>query len=331
MNTPWFWKARNAWYVSNGTSQIRLHEDEDEAYKQWHAMREAQNPEMLNAPFAALSESYLEETEDDEPTPWQEQAGGYIADFADWSKGPARKIKPADFTAWLDSHAGWGASSRRNATIAIKRVLNWAVDEEYLPRNPLAKVKRPKGRRREQLVPVDTHAAMMAKTQAAFRPFLIALRLSGTRPGMIRTVTAADVSAGGDMWVMRKHKTADKTERPLFVYLPPCLQTLTRILAAARPKGPLFRNRDGDPWTKDAIVCRMKRLRAALELPAGVVNYSYRHTMITNSLLAGNDIATTAELAGHADLSMIAKHYAHLDQAKEHLKSAAARAAKPNP
>ena len=135
-------------------------------------------------------------------------------------------------------------------------------------------------------------------------------------------VTAKNVSQDGSCWFFADHKTAEKTGRPLIVYLSPCLQTITKMLVKQNPKGPLFRNGDGDPWLKDTVARRMKRLREALGLE-GVVAYSYRHTFATEALLARVPIATVSALLGHVDTRMVSKVYGHLDQHSQYLIDAA--------
>lgn len=163
------------------------------------------------------------------------------------------------------------------------------------------------------------------RRSGVWRAFLIALRHSGARPGTIAAVTASHVSPAGDAWIIKKHKTVQKTQQPLVVWLHPCLGTLTRILQHFRPTGPLFVNANGEAWTRNAIRLRMARLRKKLGLPQSIVAYSYRHGYAQRALLSGNDIATVAELMGHRDISMIARHYGHLDQARDHLKKAVAK------
>jgi site-specific recombinase XerD len=127
--------------------------------------------------------------------------------------------------------------------------------------------------------------------------------------------------------VFQDHKTRGKTKRPLVVYLPPCLQTLSRILVAKRPTGPLFLNSKGRPWTKDTVALAIRRKRRDLGLPESVIAYAYRHTFATESLVAGASLAETAQLLGHKDTRMVGQVYGHLDQFSSHMVSAASKAA----
>jgi integrase len=66
--------------------------------------------------------------------------------------------------------------------------------------------------------------------------------------------------------------------------------------------------------------CRFCRLKKH----TGVKHFAYawRHGFANRKLLEGHDYLTVAELLGHSDGTMLAKVYAHLDQADEHLRKA---------
>lgn len=335
MRKPFYWKSRRCWYVKGeDRKNIRLDPDEKKAAKLWAEIADADRPESPTAPVDSIVEAYLNHALKTVAETTYDGYSFYLVRFCKlYGTDRVRELKPLHVTRWLDANPGWGVSGQRAAIATVKRCLNWAVDEGLIDRNPLATVKRPPARRREGTITDAEHARMMTATDkagrhrwSAFRAVLIALRHSGTRPGMVAAVQAAHVSADGSAWVFREHKTRRKTGKPLVVYLSPCLQTLTRIAEAAHPKGALFRNSQGVAWTTNAIRCRMRQLRRKLGLPAGIVAYSFRHTWATNALVNGLDVATVAELLGHRDVRMIAEHYGHLDKQKEYLKQAAAGA-----
>lgn len=241
-----------------------------------------------------------------------------------------RDLRPFHITRWLDSRPGWGQSTRRGAITAVKRALNWATDEGLIPANPLKAVKKPPVKRRDKvLTPEEQRAIASAPRDEAFRHFVLALRLTGCRPGEVASVTAAEVDLDAGTWTLRRHKSVKKTQRPHVVYLPPELVELCRQLMALRPAGPLFLNSRGKPWSRNSIRCRFRRLRKKLNLDRGVTAYAYRHSYATAGLEAGVPLATMAELLGHADATMLNEHYNHLDQKAAHLREAARRAAGP--
>lgn len=348
MRKPFYWKSRKAWYVKSddGKSQTYLADDEDTAYDVWKELTSVEHPTDPNTPVAAIAENFLRWAIKHVASSTYAQYSRYVASFCEpWGGLRARELKPFHVTKWLENKT-WGDSGKRTAVTAVKRCFAWAVEEGLLNNNPLQRVRRPAVKRRERLITDDEHALMMqasddgrkpgkrlekkgerAKHRAgAFRQVLVALRHSGTRPGMIAAVTVENVTPDIDAWILHDHKMRGKTGKPLIIRLSPCLQTLTRILLSQRDSGRLFLNSSGQPWTRNAIRCRMRSMRLRLGLEPGAVAYAYRHTYATNAMVNGVDVATVAELLGHTDLRMVSQVYGHLEKQPEHLKQAAAKA-----
>lgn len=87
-----------------------------------------------------------------------------------------------------------------------------------------------------------------------------------------------------------------------------------------RTEGTVFLNADGRPWTPYAMNCRFCRLKKHTGFKAFA--YAFRHGFATRKLIEGHDHLTIAELLGHADGTTLAKVYAHLSQADDHLRKA---------
>ena len=341
-NQPFYWKARGAWYVKDGSSQRRLSTNRTEAFRIWREQNAGYTVSQLIELFlrncrGAVAERTFKAYE------------RYLMRFAsEFGEKRAQDVIAFDLADWSNCQPTWGTASRRQAITAVKRCFNWAVSMELLERSAVQAVPKPATERRETVVPDDLHAQLMRfettrggnRSARAFRQILIALRHSGARPSTVASVTAENVSTvpavNGEgkpceavVWILRDHKTRKKTGKPLVVYPGGCLQTLTRILMSHRKTGPLFQNSRGQPWSPDAIGARLARCRNQLNLPAGIVAYAYRHSFATAAIKNGVDVATVAELLGHGDVSMIQKHYGHLTDEKQHLLSAAAKAVKP--
>jgi integrase len=120
-------------------------------------------------------------------------------------------------------------------------------------------------------------------------------------------------------------KTSGETGKDRIIYLTERMKELLSKRIAQRGDGILFLNTDGNPWDRNAVRCRFRRLRAKLGLK-GVVCYSFRHAFITDGLEAGVGIAQMAELAGHSDTKMINEVYSHLQERREHMREQAERA-----
>lgn len=108
------------------------------------------------------------------------------------------------------------------------------------------------------------------------------------------------------------------------MFLPPALAKLTRKLAKEYPEGPLFRNRQGKPWTANSIRYRFKRLKEQLEsqVPSDLCLYLYRHTFATDALENGLNPITVVELLGDSDAATLSRIYPHLADRHDHMTQA---------
>jgi integrase len=265
----------------------------------------------------------------------------HTADTADWYEnlltpfvelhGKVRltRLKKKHVTAWL-KHKGYNPTSANRALGALKRAFNWAVEEEHIPKNPVAHVRKPKSLVRDRtLTPEERQLILAAARGPAFRMFVRGLTLTGCRPGEVAKVTAADVDLDRGLWVLQQHKTVKKTGKPRVVHLSPEAVELTRELMARHPEGPLFRNSQGKPWTVNAVRIRFRNLREKHPELKGIVAYTYRSSFATDALEHGVPDATVAALLGHTNTDTLHKYYARLSGRLDHLKEAAARATAP--
>jgi integrase len=262
---------------------------------------------------------------------------GYLQSFCDlFGSVPALDLEPFHVTRWLDRNPGW-QGSRRSAIAALKRAFNWCEDEGILPHNPLKRVKKPPQTCRERvLTPTERRTVLTGIKDQSFREYVFALLETGCRPGEARTVCGHLVNLQLGAWVFppKEHKTGSKTGKPRVIYLSPAMLTLTKRLMKEHPDGPLFRSFRGNrPYTRQAVRCRFRRLRAKFPELANVVSYTLRHTFTTDALaqfttdaLAQSvPIATVADLLGHPNTIMVSRHYRHLGQKEAHLRDAANR------
>jgi len=336
---PWFRDFDGWWYVTrrvNGKrTQIKLAQGKDnepEARQQFHELMASWGSVRLppSTSFFELAKAFLAWSKANNSAETTEWYHHYLSSFDDHYDGTVAELETHDVEAWLDSHTKWSQSTRRQAITCVKRAINWAFSKKVIPAMPegIRDLKRPPMQSRKVLVSAKDHKRILKNTDKAFSTLLLALRQTGARPGEIRTVTAAMVDIKAGIWTLPKHKTVKKTDEPRIIYLTPDMVLLTKRLAKENPTGPLFRNARGQPWTSNAIRCRMRRMRDKLNLQDGTVAYAYRHTFTTDGLERGVPIAEMAELLGHVDTTMVSDHYAHLRQRKEHMRKAARKATK---
>jgi integrase len=342
MRKPWYYKARQRWFVDTADGRVDLGPDETVAHQTWAAMLAAEKRVNDRDPlFTQLSNLFVGDSEGrvsrgELSIDTHSNYVWYIDSFSQCYPSLAvSQIEPHHITDWLASNPTWGSSARRHAIGSIKRVLNWGRRERRILSNPIEDVARPSQPRRSAMVNDDDHRTLVmasggqpysGRIDRQFRLVLIAIRHCGGRPQDVARARVEWVDADVTKWTLPEHKTKRHTERPRVVYLSPCLQTITRMLIAGRDSGPLFRGRRG-AVTTNAISCRIKRLKKDLEIDPKIVFYSYRHTYITEAMGRGVDVAMVAELTG-TSISMIQKHYGHLAAKHDHLRAAAAKAMK---
>lgn len=332
MQKLWYRAFDDWWYVTvseNGKrvqkKLVKGQENEEEAESRFHALmvqvgQESPRSDIL---YAELVDQFLDFCKLETPGSY-DWYKNFLQSFVDSYKGTVEDLKPLHVRAWLDRKPKWTQGTRRQAIVCVKRVINWAYDEELIEKKPLRKLKRPQMPRRETLVPKAVHKQILSSTDEAFETYLTALRETGARPGEVRTVTAGMVNLDAGIWVLPKHKTRDKTGKPRIVYLTAKMVKLTTSLMKLNPEGPLFRNSRGEGWSANAVRCRMKRLRTKLDLPKGTVAYSYRHNYVTTALENGLSDVQTAELVGHVDTKQI-KTYSHLNQKTQSMRKVASK------
>jgi site-specific recombinase XerD len=344
MHAPYYSRTKKAWFLKvtlpNGVrSQTKLGENRTEAFEKFRRMQEAADKSASLGPQVStiFSDFVLwAEREVAEGRLKPLTLDGYLRYLARFAKGYGElhigELAPHHVTEWIAAK-GWKTSSERAAIAALKVAFNWAAREKRIASNPIQGIGRPASQRRTHLINRDDHSLMIARTGShayagkidrQFRLVLVAIKQCGGRPQDVAQARVEFVDPEVTKWTLPEHKTRRHTDAPRVVYLSPCLRTITRLLIAGRTSGPLFRGRRGG-LTVNAMTCRMKRLRRNLGLPEGTVAYAYRHSYITDALLAGVDVATVAALTG-TSIGMIQRHYGHIGKHDEHLRQAAAKA-----
>lgn len=324
-NTIWFRKDIGWWMVTLGGVKTRLVEgkaNKKAAQDKFHelALLQSRVPEAPSARVADVIEAFLawskihRSDETNRNYIWYgekfAEAAGYLL---------VSELKPIHVTRFVDKH-GWQGTTERNARRSIYRVFSWCREEGILPDNPLKGMKCPRARTRERALTDHEYAVLMWNSRRDFRRLLFALKHTGCRPKEARTLTWDQVQE--DQWVLRHHKTAHKVGKPRIIFLSKPMQRLMKTLRNRSKDSHVFLNARSEPWTVNAIRCRINRLKKKTDLPKDVCSYLLRHAFGTNAILNGVDVITVAQLMGHESLDMIKKVYAHLADKHKHLQDA---------
>lgn len=325
---PWLHKASGFWCATISGKREYLDRDYKVACRKLNELRAAEKRvetgahEWLDAPFVTLADEYLSDVEK-RRMPNTYRANRYrllralkiigtktrVADV--------RKIHLARIEQTLNkSHS---PTTIADTITAVQSVFNWAVKHDLLDINPLVGYDKPSRRSRNRIITPEEFQSLLRHCDANFRRFLISARLTGCRPGELRSLRWDWVDLEQGFWVFAEHKTitTQRKPQPRIIPLPDPVWNLCYWLRTRRAgdSSHVFLNRHGKPYTKDSIVTKMARIRerAGIEKKANenLVLYSTRHTFATETVGKVSDYEL-ATLMGHTDTQMI-KRYVHLN------------------
>jgi integrase len=327
---PWFREDRGAWFVTLNGTRHNLGPDKQEAHRRFHTLMAA--PPAAPPPakpvgnsVAAVLDRFLDWVEihrSPDTYRWYKDRLQAFLNFA--PKGLlVTELKPFHVQQWIDTMPH-KSGTKRNYVRAVKRAMLWAEEQGITDRSPIAHLRKPRGGKRDNVIPPEDHAKIVSLTRdECFRDLCHFCYLTGARCAEAIAVEARHLDLGNHRVVFPVDE--EKMERiPRIIYLGDEAEAILRRLAAEHPEGCLFRNTDGIPWTPDATNCRFGRL--AKKIGRKVCLTDYRHSFGTRLLTAGVDSLTVSLLMGHADTSMLSKVYAHINHDHSYLLSAARKA-----
>lgn len=265
---PWYRKDRKVWCVTVHGVRHVLGPKRKEAFEQFYAlMREPRaepQPVAADGDLAAIFDAFLEWTERNRSAATLEWYRYRLQAFVDaYPELTVLSIKPHHVERWAGT-AEHSVTTRRNSMRAVKRCLKWAVAQGYLDSNPIERLEIPSGRSREVYIPPEEFATFVtAVPDRQFAELLTVTYETGCRPQESLRVEARHVDVKHSRWVFPASEAKVKTQ-PRVVYLSPTALTITKQLMKLHPTGPLFRNANGKPWTKDSVGCAFDRLNIRL-------------------------------------------------------------------
>lgn len=232
------------------------------------------------------------------------------------------KLAPRHVEAWRhalqDMPTNRGAarsdSSLNRDMVCLKAALNFAFKKRLITtdsawRNELVPVKDADNRR-EMYLDRTQRQALIDASAPDIGLFIRALCALPLRPGAMGALTVGDF----DRRLNTVNIRADKAGKGRTIKLPDSTAELFAQAAKGKlPTANLFTRWDGAQWIKEKWTCPTRAAVAAAGLPAGVTLYVLRHSLITDMVTAGADLATVATIAG-TSIKMIQANYHHLRQ-----------------
>lgn len=206
---------------------------------------------------------------------------------------------------------------------AIRAFFNWLVSEEYLTKNPVAKLRPPKlEKRQKDVLSVGEIERLLAelnpKTFLGARMYAIVALLydSGLRAGELVSVDIGDVQWGDyQVRVMGK----GRKER-LVPFSPTTLRALRKYLTlrekfAHEETQALFVSAEGHRLSRDGLGHAIKRLGERAGIPR-LHPHLLRHSAAVAAIMNGADQFALKRILGHSQLSTTD---VYVDYAQQHL------------
>lgn len=344
---PWFRASDQWWYVTlrEGGRRISTRLVQGKKHKQaaldaWHELmrnRKHSPATVSGETVQGLLDRYLTHVR---ATRAPETFRIYQLRISEFSAdiGPDKisvDLKPHEVLDWLHSRKfkdgatgklkPWSNGTKNGALAAIRSAFRWAVEHELLEASGVCNLKSlPKGRRENPLKPDEFEAVMKHVMAENFRDLLRFSWLVGCRPQESKRIQAHHVDLVRGVVTFELENSKGK-KRVRVLYLSTEAAVILARLLKRHHKGHLFRTQQGRPWTNSVVYQATKRLEA--RCGRKLCLYDLRHSFTTNGLEKGVDVATMAELMGHADPSTILRTYQHLAKRPEFLREQAKRAA----
>ncbi len=239
---------------------------------------------------------------------------------------PANALRAFHVADWIKGQA-WGQTSRHHAITAVKRVFRWGRKMGYVETNHFEDLDCPPIARRELVLTPAEEQQVLGVANPRLRDYLTMMHETGCRPSEVARMEAAHVQ--GEV-VMMPSKTSRVTGKIRAIYLTEGAREIIARLSAAHPKGPIFRNMRGRPWTRTTLAQAMHRVRVKVKGPVEGPGWkactaeSFRHGWVTDAKLRLPN-SVVAELAGHSSTAMVDRHYSHLNERRDDLARAASQ------
>ena len=302
---PFFRKQTQSWYFSSGGKQHSLGKDREAAFKKFHQLMAS--PQRLSAELISvndLAQVYLDWCKANRSDGTYKNHVRYLKSFIA-SVGRGMKIgslKKHHVLKWSETK---GTSTSQNDAIStVKRMFNWAIEQEHLESTPLEGIKKPPRKRRDIVYTSEQWKEIRRHATEPFLSLIDFLWSTGCRPKEARTLEARHIH--GDTLIFPGDEAKGEMARVIFL-----ISQAKEILDAhMRESGPLFLNARGKPWTKDSIKCRLTRISQKVGFRC--IAYGARHSFATNALINEVDPISVSHLMGHRNPRMVAEVYSHL-------------------
>ncbi len=319
---PWFRPSRGQWYVTLNGVQHNLGPDKDAAFAQYRQLLgQPEQVAVSRHTVASIVDAFLDWSQKHQAERtylrYQDFCQSFINHFPDLL---VAELKPFHIQEWVDSHAGWGNTTKRNAVAAMKRAFNWAEKQGRISATPIRYAEMPTPDKREEFMTEKEHERVLTLVKdQGFRDLLVLAWETGARPQELFHLEARHVDIENGCWLFPKNESKGKRQSRT-IYLSEAALEVTSRLRKASANGPILRNGRGRPWNAMAVNCRFDRLKK--RLGKKVCLYLWRHGFAHRMLSQQVDSLVVATLMGHVDTTMLSTVYGHLMKNQKLLREA---------
>lgn len=307
---PYYRKAQKRWVCTINGVRITLGENREESLAEFHRlMTERENINAKLSTLYDLSQLYLTWVQENRKSATYNLQKHYLQSFIE-HVGRRMKIdalKRHHLTKWTNRDT-WNSTTRNDAISTVQRMINWAIEEGYITKSPIPRIKKPARKRREVCYTPEQWALIKSHvTDDCFSSFLDFLWITGCRPKEARDLEAKHIH--DDLVIFPPDESKGERDARVIVMTPEA-KAIVKPLAEKYPTGALFRNSRGDAWRKDAVKDRLRRISDKVGFRCFA--YATRHSFATNGLIRSVDANALAGLMGHRNSRMIATVYSHV-------------------
>ncbi|MEM9657283.1 MAG: integrase, partial [Planctomycetota bacterium] len=148
---PYLRKQTKSWYCSIDGRQVALGKDRETAFAKFHEqMADRSQVSGQATTLYELSQAYLDWCKANRKTATYERHRHFLKRFID---SVGKRMRPAQLRVHhvVKWHEGLGVAptTQNDAVGIVQRMLNWAAEQEYLPKNPILGMKKPRRSRRD--------------------------------------------------------------------------------------------------------------------------------------------------------------------------------------
>src|SRR5262249_34822093 len=223
---------------------------------------------------------------------------------------PALRITKSladDFRKARQQHNPWIKDATINRDLGVlRRILYWAVDEQLLASNPLARMKMARERRtRRQVLSMAEEQLLLASAKDHLRSMIVAALDTGMRRGEITSQRWEDIDFSRKLLFVTRSKTPEGESREI-----PLTDRLHRLLVESRQAEGLVIH------FKERPVRIVKRSWKTALKNAGIRRVRFhdlRHTFNTRLMEAGVLQEIRMALMGHSSGAKVHSIYTHIE------------------